>query len=840
MVVGCSFDGVRKTLRPLLVLVLLATLGGELRADLEVGDPLTLLLQQLQSSGVTLAYSSEFIQPSMRVRAAVRGIPTLDDARRELARFGLELAPVGPNTFVIKRKATTTTTLRGTVGRMSDGQPIPGALVVWSGGKGLTAHTDRRGFFELTPLAAGRGELLVEAFSYQSWRRAVDLDGSAADGTTIEVRLQPQIEILEEVVVTPDQTELADERMLATTTRTGADLEQLPLRAGESFTAIESVPGIAIGADQAAPRIRGAGDRDTLVILDGFELYEPYHLPDFRSPFSLVDPQAVGQIEVQTGGMPVEYGDRAGGLIRIETQSNRSAPLRSISLGSANARAAWGGANSSGGFWTASLRYWEPNAVTRLVNLGDDEIDPRLLDLFAKIEQPVGDKQLLALHLLAGDGRLDFLAPERDERVRADVSSRYLWGRWIGQWSDRDSTETVVGLGFVHRLRSGRVSTTGEPNFRVRDARRLRALSLTQRWVHTAGERHRLSAGLEARRLSADYDYSNDDLRLPGSAEPIHLSPAGTSLALFVSDRFRAGSKVVIETGARLDRQGYLDENQFSPRLNVAWQLSTAGLLRASFGRYSQSQRIHELEIEDRVTQYAKTTDANQFSVSWESSSPRGWRCRVGAFMRWQNNPRARFENLYNTVEILPEARPDRVRIDPERARARGLELSLDSPRGTQRWHGRLAYSLSRAEERERSVWVPVSWDQTHALTANATLRLGAQVELTLAGYARTGWPTTPIGALDLTAPVSGPRQVDPHARNSERRPDYLRLDARLAWTRPLRRGAFRLDATVSNATDRKNECCSDVKIDSTSGNPTATPEFWVGYGPQLTATWSF
>ena len=52
---------------------------------------------------------------------------------------------------------------------------------------------------------------------------------------------------------------------------------------------------------------------DVLVRYDGITLLDPFHLKNYQSLISAIDPAGVERIEVFSGGFPVRYGTRSGG-----------------------------------------------------------------------------------------------------------------------------------------------------------------------------------------------------------------------------------------------------------------------------------------------------------------------------------------------------------------------------------------------------------------------------------------------------------------------------------------------------------------------------------------------
>ena len=72
------------------------------------------------------------------------------------------------------------------------------------------------------------------------------------------------------------------------------------------------------------------------------------------------------------------------------------------------------------------------------------------------------------------------------------------------------------------------------------------------------------------------------------------------------------------------------------------------------------------MQISDGVTEYFPAQRADQFVASLEHRFNTGIEFRMEAYHKDYKDLRPRFENLLNTFVILPEIKPDRVRIAPQ------------------------------------------------------------------------------------------------------------------------------------------------------------------------------
>jgi hypothetical protein len=345
----------------------------------------------------------------------------------------------------------------------------------------------------------------------------------------------------------------------------------------------------------------------------------------------------------------------------------------------------------------------------------------------------------------------------------------------------------------------------------VDDRRDVAIDGMRQDWTAAVGEWHVLSWGGEYQRLAAQYDYASSADYFGFFTTFVGVPPAirrnadvasdGDLLALYFSDRWEIGPWAA-DLGLRWDEQSYTstsNERQFSPRFSVLRDFGERTELRLGLGRYFQSQGIHELQVEDGVTEFSTAQRSDQAVIGLHHRFGRRYSARVEAYWKSLRQLRPRFENVFDPLAVIPELEPDRVRIAPERAFARGLEISVayDGPHELQWW---ASYVLARVEDRIGGTDVPRSWDQRHAAQFGLARDTG-RWDLVAALNVHSGWPTTALvfDETNFAAPASIIGQ-----RNALRLGGFASLDVRASRGcgrarsrgggrfRPRRRAAFR------------------------------------------------
>lgn len=614
---------------------------------------------------------------------------------------------------------------------------------------------------------------------------------------------------LENVIVTGTRHHLAQgARTGSATTLWAEDLYSVPTLASDAMRAAGQLPGMASMGVSAKPYVRGGVQDELLIRLNGVELLDAYHLVDFQNLFSVVDDRSVDAVDVYTGGFPARYGNRMSGVMDIS--SNRPEQPARVELGlslfslQANVQ---GTAHDGATDYLASARRGNLDLV--LDRTDPDLGRPRYYDALATVShRPDDDQQLsFGLFLTSDDVRLT-----EDETVaESQVDSRYFWGRLDWRHSNTLSSSHALAYTGSNR-RKGQFDLdddSGAGGFLDHsvDLWKLRASSD----AHYLGPRWRMEFGGHVEFARAHYDSAALIDRgllgqiLDGSAidqHDIHEDPDGWSGSLYWGGELALTDRLTIQPGLRWDTQGFDPEganDHLSPRLGVRYRPAAGVTLRLDAGRYRQPQEIQELQAADGVSRYTQPQSADHFiaGIHWQTNS--GWEFQGDLYRKHYHETRLRFENVYNPFVLIPEIEPDRVRLEPDRARARGVDAEV-----RYRWSDpaslTLRYGYLDAEDRIDGQWLPRRWSQRHTATAIAQWQ-GPRTTASIAVTWHSGWrgaavpESLPAGAtLDITDVLSG-AELD----------DYLSIDIGLRRTWTLRRLTVTGFAGVTNLTDRDN-----------------------------------
>lgn len=706
-------------------------------------------LERLRSAGLDLVYSTDLVRPGMRVQRE----PVASDPRSALIEM---LAPHG---------LSVTAGPAGTLLLVRAAQAVPGA----------GQHRDRP-----TPL----DEIVVSASYYLLGARPTQLPAAFS----------------------------------------AADLELLPDLGEDPVRAVARLPGVASQDFSSRAHIRGGLADETLVRFDGLRLYDPYHFKDFLGIFSTIDPGLVSDINVYTGGFPVSFGDRTSGVIDIKPRPPSEDFGGQVSLSLLNAGTALGGTFDDGaGDWLVSVRRGNLDLFFGLAETSLGR--PSYYDAYGHVGREMGHSARVSVNVLVFDDVVRAFDSDREEDARAAYRDAYYWLRLdLGDTVGRGA-RILAAHTQLSSERRGSTDLPGVARGSLEDQRyfAINTLQADAWWRPTANSV--LQTGFEWRALRGSYRYRDDAefallFLTPGATdEPSRvrtavLRPEGQQYGAYFNWRVEPASTLTADLGLRWDRETLSGNNsgEASPRAVLLWKPDEDTRLRLSWGRFVQAQGINELAVSDGDTRFLPQQRATHFVASLERRLAPGLEFRLEAYRKDYDRLLPRYENLLNPLVVLPELKPDRIRVAPQSAQAKGVELSLHYD--GEPFSGWLSYSWSQVEDYIDVSTIHRSWDQRHYVSSGLDYQRGGW-ELALAAVWHSGWPATEVDLATLEPlplVAAGPR-------NAIRLSDYVRIDARLARRFELDRGGdLTLFLEAVNVLKRGNSCCVEYDLEDVDG----------------------
>jgi outer membrane cobalamin receptor len=748
----------------------------------QLDQSLAQALNELRRDGLHILYSNDLVTADLRVIAEPQSAAALDVAREILGQHGL-------------------------------------ALVHGPAGRWLVVRGEPR-----TP---------------DTGRQAVQSGG------------ETELQALDAITVTAGRYTLGDPENSQYLSR--IEIERTPHLADDPLRMVRQLPGITGNDFSAGLHVRGGARDETAILVDGVRIHDPFHLKDLQGALGLLDAGVVENIDVLTGGFGAEYGDRMSAMVSMHTLVPNEQPQTSIGVSFVNAYVRSQGPIRDGqGHWLASVRRGYLDWLFQLIN-SDGDFTPRYWDAFGKVDWMVGDATLVTGNVLLARDELRFVDTGGDIKLSLGTAdSAYGWMTAGTQWSRALASDTVVSISSIDRKRDNSDLEDGL-SADVHDTRRFDFAALRSDWRWQVSRATLMQWGIEATHTAASYRYDLAScISDPFPSGPCSIDRSrsasvdisGESIGAYVSARWRASPRVTGEFGVRTDLQSYTGNSQgeTSPRIGLRFDLNDANTFRLGWGDYYQSQQPEELQVEDGETQLARAEHAEHRVASWDLRLRNSLKMRAELFDKRYGDLRTRYENQFDPYEVIPEARPDRIAVSPDSARAYGAEISVANP-PEREFSWRLAYGYLDAHDSFADGEQPRSWSQTHSVTGSANWAFNSW-NLNVFGTYHTGWPRTPLSVDASLGPTGIVEQPLVGERNSSQYPHYVRMDIRLSRTRQLANGELGYFFELYNFTDHGNPCCvGDVQVvqnpDGTLGTRVNYDD-WLPLLPSFGFHWTF
>jgi hypothetical protein len=687
---------------------------------------------------------------------------------------------------------------------------------------GRTTSVDSIGRFAFDALLPGAYRLRARRLGYREAEQQVTV--RAGETTYVALSLEVAGQVLGTVRTearAPDHELFLSRPSIATTSITARSVEAVP-RLGEPdiIRVVQLLPGVGAKNDFSTGfNVRGGEADQNLILIDGYPIYNPFHLGGLFSTFM---DATVRDVTLMTGAFPARYGGRLSSVLDVRSAVEARPGLHgSAEVSLLGTTGTLAGSLPGGGSWLMAGRRTYADKVAEV--FADEILPYHFRDLHGHVTLPLPGQFRLAMTAYGGDDVLDAnLAEVEDDSSGASAGEGTFLLRWgnsvVGTTLSRRFAGALGGDSVVvqQRLSRSRFSTdvdAGEGSATLRNTTRDLRLGGDLALYSTA---HQLALGWEASRLRTATVDGSPETRIDGT----NVRQDVRGVALYADDLWKPSpdSRWLLQGGIRWERFGASDWQAVLPRLSVKYFLTPELAVTVAGGRFSQW--VHSLALEDSPIRLF------DFWVASDSATPVATATHaVAGIERWFGTSRqVRLEAFAKTYDRLLEGNladdpfTSGDEFVPMKGSAYGFDLLLRQfESGDGRFGGWLSYSYAVTTREQDGIRYYPGHDRRHSANAVASWRAGPYLVGARLGLA-SGTPYTELlgqyvrRTFDPATNAWENPGAPPHdvtsiagARNGARYPMTQRLDLNIS--RDFRRGGstIRPYLSVVNAYNARN-----------------------------------
>jgi len=317
--------------------------------------------------------------------------------------------------------------------------PASGATVRVSGSS-LMTRTGPDGRYHLPDVPAGPVVLQVRLLGFATAERSIRV--GRGDTTTVDVVLEPEARMLAPIrsdALAADLERFMTKPTVASVSLTAEAIRGVP-RVGEPdvVRVAQLLPGVVARNDfNTGLNVRGGEADQNLVLLDGYPIYNPFHLGGLFSTFM---DATVGGIELMTAAFPARYGGRLSSVLDVRSADESRPGLNGVAEVSVLGASARVGSlvREGRGSWSIAARRTYADAATRIFT--DDVFPYHFRDVHGRLTYTFPRDVRVAITAYAGR---DVLDANFAEYASDSTPSRANQGQWSFQWGNRVVGATI-------------------------------------------------------------------------------------------------------------------------------------------------------------------------------------------------------------------------------------------------------------------------------------------------------------------------------------------------------------------------------------------------------------
>ena len=180
--------------------------------------------------------------------------------------------------------------------------------------------SDINGYFIITNLSTGNYQLNISIIGYELYLNNINI---IDDNVRINVSLNPQALNIDEISVSAERSRFEEKVEVSRINITSEEIKMIPaFIESDIFRTLQLFPSVSSANDfNSALIVRGGSPDENLVLLDGAQIYNPYHVGGIFSTFNA---DLISDTEFLAGGFPANYGNRLSSVLSITSKEGNS------------------------------------------------------------------------------------------------------------------------------------------------------------------------------------------------------------------------------------------------------------------------------------------------------------------------------------------------------------------------------------------------------------------------------------------------------------------------------------------------------------------------------------
>ena len=452
------------------------------------------------------------------------------------------------------------------------------------------------------------------------------------DSLHVNVVLVPATYKLAEVTVVSDSQPIARIRSLGAITFSPIKLQNTSGAFGDIAKVLQTMAGVSANNETSAQfSVRGGTMFHNLLLFNGAELLDPYHLRDSpNSGLVVVNTSILDRVIFVPGGFTARYGDRLSAVIELEQrEGNRDWLAGRVDASLTDAMAVVEGPIGRGSSALLSFRTSYGNYIARYLT-DQSQRRPTFYDLVGSVAlHPSADHQL-SISVLHAFDRASGLSDGEYSTSMAGIQSRHFISPSVsvrGTISISPQAENIKRTAAVlqdHGVDWSRDST---------------GIVLAEGGAHLDAQiADLISVALGFRVQHGDYNISRTEVVRDNGSE--HLSSgrmhnSATKTALYSENIVRITPSVQVNAGLRFDSFSLTHEHVFSPRILLSYDVGEQTTLKVAWGLYYQTAMYRQLFAASQAgVEPQRMQLAEHFIVGVENNLRHGMRFRGEAYYK--------------------------------------------------------------------------------------------------------------------------------------------------------------------------------------------------------------